>query len=337
MNAITRTANDAILVEQRIYPVYPDDISAIPAVVEQTTQISFPSAEFISQQWAFDGMTILRQRWMCQSKERNAILWNHDFDGVYADYLLSGQQTATNNRWREAHVMTGLQHNVLYTQGYNGAAWSDTPQSEMMIVKIAKPTWLQVTNNSNDTLQRFTDNIIEGRSMPLAKYNLPLSQSMSMVIRQILDCHFTGGLRKMFLFSKCLELIVLQAEAYNQHEQAGSSAARTAPCIARSDKERLHFAQDYVRHHIVEPPSFPELARVVGLSEYQLKRGFKAMFGVTVFGYIAEHRLKRAQMLLLEREKSVSEIAYELGYSSPQHFSTAFKKKFGVAPKLARS
>ena len=39
---------------------------------------------------------------------------------------------------------------------------------------------------------------------------------------------------------------------------------------------------------------------------------------------------------LKENKKSIAEIAFELGYSSVQHFSTAFKKKYGVAPSGAR-
>ena len=342
MNTITRTADDAVLVR---HETYAENTTNTPLLIEQTTKIVFPSSEFTSQKWSFEGMTIFRDQWTgkSNSNERNAIFWKHDFDGVYNDFLLSGQQTATNNRWQKnTHVMAGQQHSVLYTQGYEGATWSDTPESEMVMFKIAKPVWLQLTNDSNDTFQRFTENILEGRSIPLSAHNLPLTHTMHAVIRQILDCHFTGGLKKMFLFSKCLELIVLQAEAYNQHEHVRGGTFKQMAIdptlsISRSQKERLYFAQEYMRSNLAEPPSFPELARVVGLSEYQLKRGFKAMFGETVFGFLAGHRLERAQMLLLEREKSVSEIAYELGYSSPQHFSTAFKKKFGVSPKMVQA
>lgn len=339
MNTIIRNASDSQLIQRQTYP---DDITHPPILVEQTVNISFPSAEFTSQQWLFDGIGIFRQRWMCEGdNERNTIHWNHDFDGVYTDFLLSGQQTATNTRWQKAHVMTGRQHSVMYTQGYEGETWSGTPQSEMVIFKIDKPTWLRLTHDGNDALQRFAETIHEGRSMHLSEHHLPLTQQMSAVIQQILNCHFTGGLKKMFLYSKCLELIVLQAEAFNYQkmlcENISQGAQKLAGRVSRSDKERLHFAQDYLRHHIEEPPSLPELAKVVGLNEYKLKREFKEFFGTTVFGFVAEHRLERAQMLLLEREKSVSEIAYELGYSSPQHFSTAFKKRFGMSPKSVHS
>jgi AraC-like DNA-binding protein len=340
MNFITRTIEDAVVTRHHIYS---DSKTNVSNLEEKASQIAFPTACFSSEQWTFDGITIARQRWQCEGSERNAVAWNHDFDGVYLDYLLSGQQTATNNRWPWAHVMAGQQHSMLYTRGYEGATWSDTPESEMVMFKIEKSAWLRVTEDANDTLRRFTEAIMEGRSTPLSAYNLPLDHQMKTVIHQMMHGEFTGGLKKMFLFSKCLELIVLQAEAFNQHEQArssngniGNATSRSKPRIARSEKEQLYYAQEYLRDCIEEPPSLPELARLVGLNEYKLKRGFKAMFGTTVFGYVAEHRLERAQTLLLEKEKSVSEIAYELGYSSPQHFSTAFKKKFGVPPKHVR-
>jgi AraC-like DNA-binding protein len=85
------------------------------------------------------------------------------------------------------------------------------------------------------------------------------------------------------------------------------------------------------------PPTLSELARIVGINEYKLKRGFKETFGNTVFGYLGDARLEMAKNDLLENKKSVSDISAELGYSSVQHFSNAFKKKFGLSPgKLKR-
>jgi len=43
-----------------------------------------------------------------------------------------------------------------------------------------------------------------------------------------------------------------------------------------------------------------------------------------------------AKSLLLDTTKSVKEVAYQIGYSSPQHFSNAFKKEFGVTPNSIR-
>lgn len=89
--------------------------------------------------------------------------------------------------------------------------------------------------------------------------------------------------------------------------------------------------------HIDAPPSLSELAHLSGLNEYKLKQGFKEMFSTTVFGYLAEKRLELARDYLSDPNRSVTEIADSLGYASIQHFSYAFKKKFGHSPKALRN
>jgi AraC-like DNA-binding protein len=92
------------------------------------------------------------------------------------------------------------------------------------------------------------------------------------------------------------------------------------------------YAREYLISHMETPPGLSELARIIGINEYKLKRGFKEMFGNTVFGYLSDLRLEMAKNELLENRNTASTIASELGYSSVQHFSNAFKKKFGYAP-----
>jgi AraC-like DNA-binding protein len=56
------------------------------------------------------------------------------------------------------------------------------------------------------------------------------------------------------------------------------------------------------------------------------------MFNQSVFAYLAEVRLEMARRALLEKKKTVTRIAFELGYASLQHFSKSFKDKFGKPP-----
>ena len=92
------------------------------------------------------------------------------------------------------------------------------------------------------------------------------------------------------------------------------------------------YAREYIMNNLETPPGLSELAKIVGINEYKLKRGFKEIFGNTVFGYLSDARLEIAKNDLLESKKTVSGISSELGYSSVQHFSSAFKKKFGLSP-----
>ena len=74
------------------------------------------------------------------------------------------------------------------------------------------------------------------------------------------------------------------------------------------------------------------LADAVGLSRTQLHRRMKELTGITVGEFIRNLRLQQAARLLAKGDRAVSQVAYAVGFSNPTHFSTVFKKHFGVAP-----
>lgn len=76
-----------------------------------------------------------------------------------------------------------------------------------------------------------------------------------------------------------------------------------------------------------------ELARDLGMSRVQVYRKVKALIGHSINDYIVSIRLKKAKFLLLSTEKTISEIAFEVGFSSATYFSTAFKARFHQSPK----
>lgn len=80
------------------------------------------------------------------------------------------------------------------------------------------------------------------------------------------------------------------------------------------------------------------LADDVGLSRVQLHRRVKEMTGITVGEFLRNLRMKQAAELLAKGDVSVSQVTYAVGMSNPTHFTTAFKKYYGVTPSeyLAR-
>jgi AraC-like DNA-binding protein len=70
----------------------------------------------------------------------------------------------------------------------------------------------------------------------------------------------------------------------------------------------------------------------IGMSRTVFYRKLKAVTGMSVNEFINTIRLKRAVQLLEQKKLSVSEIAYEVGFSNPKYFSTCFKKQFHKTP-----
>ena len=74
------------------------------------------------------------------------------------------------------------------------------------------------------------------------------------------------------------------------------------------------------------------LADDVGLSRVQLHRRVKEMTGITVGEFLRNLRMKQAAELLAKGDVSVSQVTYAVGMSNPTHFTTAFKKYYGITP-----
>ena len=74
------------------------------------------------------------------------------------------------------------------------------------------------------------------------------------------------------------------------------------------------------------------LSEEVGLSRAQLHRRVKEITGISTGEFIRNIRLKKAAELLLENKVNISQVGYMVGFSSQTHFSTAFRKFYGVSP-----
>ena len=81
--------------------------------------------------------------------------------------------------------------------------------------------------------------------------------------------------------------------------------------------------------------SLSELEKRFSYSRFYLERIFREKFGIGIIAYRNEARLTAAKELL--RTKSVTEVAYALGYSSIYSFSRAYKNKFGISPSKAKA
>lgn len=85
-----------------------------------------------------------------------------------------------------------------------------------------------------------------------------------------------------------------------------------------------------------ETLSIDEIASKVGTHRHRLTTAFKSAFGTTVFGWLRERRMQQAADWLKHTNMDIEGIAQELGFVSPGNFSTAFRLRFGMAPREYR-
>lgn len=296
---------------------------------EESNTLSLPFVDITTREWCFDGIRIAHSDWNFHQMEKLTYSGTVNNEVVTLFFNLHGiVHTSHQGPSQMEHFELGnFQHNLFYSSSSNGSFESKKKRLSTFMIQFALPTFLRITKNSNEVLDRFAEKIMEGKPIALAKNNLLLTSEMNEAINSILHCHYDKGLKRMYYLSKCVELLVLQADAFDKMARNNNTVIRSS-----YDTECIYYAKEYLLENMANPPSLIQLAKICGLNEFKLKKGFKEIFGQTVFGFLSDKRLESGRMDLLERTKPVSEIAYELGYSSPQHFSMAFKKKFGVSP-----
>ena len=175
-------------------------------------------------------------------------------------------------------------------------------------------------------LEKYAEKIYAGQPFILESPTPVITAKMKYIFDTIWQYPSPEGLKKLYIESKILDLLSLQCEGLLQ------AAVKKRNTIPRTDIDKLYAARTLLEQQLEQPPSLSALSKLCQLNEFKLKKGFRELFNTTVYGFVHEMRLTKAQQMIREGQNNISEIAYKLGYSHPQHFQRAFKKQFGVTP-----
>ena len=156
-------------------------------------------------------------------------------------------------------------------------------------------------------------------------FYLPIVDALS----EIREQQDNGLLHSTFASSKLYEIMFLQLQQYQQKDhRAYGKTTKPDQGVAL-----VRNAESILMSRIQDPPTIPELAKMVGINQQALKKGFKQLYGTTIRQYLNKERLKQAEVLIMNGQMKLREVALEVGYSNPSHFSRRFKEKYGVSPK----
>ena len=125
--------------------------------------------------------------------------------------------------------------------------------------------------------------------------------------------------------------------------RAGLRAAAATCChwpvnrAVEDSNRRLLRARDAMDRNYARPLDVPTLARVAHVSPAHFIRSFRATFGETPHRYLQRRRVERAMFLLRETDDSITEICFDVGFSSLGTFSRTFREIVGESPRSYRS
>jgi AraC family transcriptional regulator len=175
-----------------------------------------------------------------------------------------------------------------------------------------------------------TDDILNFKHQSSFTKILPLCGKTRLVLEAVLNHTYTGSLENIYINAQTQMLLL-----YSLDCMLGEKEIDVINCkflANEADREKITKSREILIQHIGEPITIKELSRKVAINECYLKKGFKEMFGTTIFDFYQSQRMEHARYLLYEKGLSVTEVSLMLGYSSISHFSTAFKKHTGLKP-----
>ncbi len=175
----------------------------------------------------------------------------------------------------------------------------------------------------------FSDSILNFKHLSSFSKVVPLCGKTRLVLEGLLNHTFSGSLENIYINAQTQMLLLYSLDCIvgeTENEFECKFLANEA------DRQKIADAREILLQHISEPLTIRELSRKVAINECYLKKGFKEMFGTTIFEFFQSQRMEHAKYLLYEKGLSVTEVSALLGYSSISHFSTAFKKHTGLKP-----
>lgn len=174
------------------------------------------------------------------------------------------------------------------------------------------------------------ENILNFRHPSSFSKILSVCGRSSMVLEALLNNTYTDSLENIYINAQTQMLLLYSLECMlGEKDVAGFQCKFLSN---ETDREKIVKARELLLQHIGEPITIKELSRKVAINECYLKKGFKELFGTTIFDFYQSQRMEHARYLLYEKGLSVTEVSSMLGYSSISHFSTAFKKHTGLKP-----
>lgn len=239
-------------------------------------------------------------------------------------FVLSGNFFANSNIFKQFAVSSGT-HNIIYTHPIEGEFQFQPGVYELFYITLPFSLFKTYFPKCETVFENFHHTMSKKYFSFLRDIPGVISLELYKVIREISHFSQENDFKEIFLKGKLMELLSIQLQEL-------CTICNPSSPIRKDHLEKMYAVRKFITEHLGEYYSLTTLAQQVGTNEYTLKYVFKELFGTTVFGYWHEKKMETAQKLLIHNEKSIREISEYIGYKNPQHFSTAFKKKFGMTP-----
>lgn len=219
------------------------------------------------------------------------------------------------------------QFNILYAPAVQHQTWFDKGKKYLVYDIHFPRSYLEKLMPYFSQLPEFLIKAELGFPCQLSAVHAHITPDMMTTLHNMHYCNYTGDVKSAYL-QALLSRLLLQAVTRLTLAKIPVNEIRLQPY----ELTKLREAWEYLLRHIDHPGTVIDLSHAIGLNDFKLKKGFKQLYGITIFEFLLEARMEKARRLLLETDMTVHAVAISVGYKNISSFTVAFKKKFGVLP-----
>jgi len=171
---------------------------------------------------------------------------------------------------------------------------------------------------------------IANRASIIGDRYTPITLLQERALQTVFDCPLGGQLGQLMIETSIVQIMLIQLHSLFQSKDLFSAD------LTKRDVDVIQGVKEHLSRTFLEDHSLENLAKHFGVNTNKLMTLFRKVFNKSIFEYLSELRMDYARELLLEKECMVTEVSRVLGYKNPNHFSSAFKRKFGFPPSQLR-
>ncbi|WP_234734758.1 helix-turn-helix transcriptional regulator [Tellurirhabdus bombi] len=272
----------------------------------------------------FPHLQVMDMRWQT---EKDFVLFDPTpVDAISVNFVLDGELDSRFKGLSHELPMRSQTHNLIHTPeaGHQNRIQGGQNLS-MLLIGLDKNFFMSSIGHNDPWSEAILNNLEQGRPFSGVKGTQAITPQMRHLIEDIQNCRAVGPMRSLLIQSRVLELVALQIDQFRTPYAASET-------MSANEAEKLYHLKAYLETNFLAEHSLHLLSRHCGLNEFKVKKGFKQLFGTTVFNYLRKLRMDYAGQLLRHHSLSIDEVSDRLGYEHSQHFSIAFKKYTGFSP-----
>lgn len=190
---------------------------------------------------------------------------------------------------------------------------------------VAPAHFMQFLPENETWAEKLKTRIVRGERI-IGEKTPAIALAQSQALQLILNCPLSGKLGETMIETAIVQIMLLNLHSLFQSEQSPAASPTS------KDVKTANAVKEYIESTFLSDHTLNELTRQFGTNSNKLMSLFKRVFSKSIFEHIGDLKMQHGYELLAKEDRTVSEVARLLGYKNANHFSTAFKKRFGISP-----